>query len=203
MTSLAESGLFTATSVMMGWIGTVSLAAHGIALQLIGLIFMVHVGLANVATIRAGQAHGRGDELGLRRGALVTVLFSLALSVAAVVLFLTVPEVLLGLFIDPDDPVRTQVISVGVGLLVVAALFQIADAGQVVALGLLRGVQDTKIPMIYAGICYWVIGIPLSYILGFTFDFGGVGIWLGLLVGLSLAWITMSVRFWRRSSAIT
>ncbi len=202
LTSLAESGLFTATSVMMGWLGTIQLAAHGIALQLIGLVFMVHVGLSNAATIRAGQAYGRQDGVGLRRGAVVAIAISLGLALLAVVLFLSLPEALLSLFLDPADPARPAVLLAGVGLLSVAALFQVADAGQVMALGLLRGVQDTKIPMIYAGFSYWLLGIPLSYFMGFKWGYGGVGIWMGLVIGLGLAWVTMSVRFWRQSQRV-
>jgi len=198
VTSLAEVGLFMAAAVMMGWIGTVQLAAHGIAIQLASVAFLVHLGLANAATIRAGQAFGRGNEADLRRGALVTIALSAAFATSTVVLFLSFPEYLLGLFLDPDDPARPAVLAVGVGLIVVAALFQVADAGQVLALALLRGVQDTRLPMIFATFSYWLIGLPVSYYLGFVADMGGVGIWLGLVVGLSLAWVTMSWRFWRQ-----
>ncbi len=197
-TSLAEVGLFSASAVMMGWVGTIQLAAHGIALQLASLSFIIHAGLSNVATIRAGQAQGRANMDDLRRGALVTIAISTAIAVVAVVLFLTIPEALLSLFLDPADPARPAVLTAGVGLLAVAALFQMADSGQVVALGLLRGVQDTRAPMIFAAVSYWLVGLPASYYLGFTLNLGGVGIWLGLVVGLTLAWVTMSVRFWRR-----
>ncbi len=203
LTSLAESGLFTATSVMMGWVGTISLAAHGIAIQLVGLIFMIHVGLSNVATIRAGQAYGRRNQDELRQGALAVIVISLGIALGAVALILSIPELLIGLFVDPSDPARPLVIAAGVGLLAVAALFQVADAGQVVVLGLLRGVQDTKLPMIYAVISYWGVGIPLSYYLGFVAGYGGAGIWMGLVVGLSLAWLSMSVRFWGQASRIS
>jgi MATE family, multidrug efflux pump len=197
-TSFAEIGLFSASAVMMGWVGTVQLAAHGIAIQLASLSFIIHAGLSNVATIRVGQAQGLGQESELRRGALVALAISAVVAVVAVVLFLTIPETLLSLFIDPEDPVRPAVLAAGVGLLAMAALFQLADSGQVMALGLLRGVQDTRAPMIYASVSYWLVGIPISYYLGFVRDLGGIGIWLGLVVGLTLAWLMMSVRFWGR-----
>ncbi|MFV2002633.1 MAG: MATE family efflux transporter [Paracoccaceae bacterium] len=197
LTGLAEVGLFSASAIMMGWIGAVELAAHGIAIQLASLAFLVHLGISNVATIRAGQAFGRRDEAELRRGALVGIALSLGFAAITVALFVSIPQTLLGLFVDPDDAARPAVLAAGVGLLYVAALFQLADAGQVMALGLLRGVQDTRAPMIYAAISYWLIGIPLSYYFGFTLNLGGVGIWLGLVVGLSLAWVLMATRFWR------
>ncbi len=202
VTNLAEAGLFTASSLLMGLIGTLELAAHGIALQVISVIFMAHLGLSNAATVRAGRAVGRGDGPGLRRGAAVVAGLSMGFALVAVALCLLLPATLVGLFLDPSDPVRPEVIAIGVVFLAVAALFQLFDAAQVIALGLLRGLQDTGVPMIFAAISYWVVGVPLSWLLGFPLGMGGVGIWLGLVVGLALAALTMSVRFWRRAQAI-
>ena len=203
LTMLAEVGLFSATAIMMGWIGTIQLAAHGIAIQLASLSFLIHLGLANAATIRAGQALGRGDEAELRRGALVVIAISVAIALAAVLVFVSIPHLLVGLFIGPQDPARPAVLAAGVALLYVAALFQMADSGQVMALGLLRGLRDTKAPMIFAAVSYWLIGVPASYVLGFSLGMGGVGIWLGLVIGLLVAWITMMTRFWRRTVRIS
>lgn len=202
ITLLAEVGLFSATTVMMGWIGTVELAAHGIALQLISLAFLIHLGLSNVATIRAGKAFGRKDYGELRRGALVITLISVLLALGAVATFVGVPDLLISMFIDPQDPVKPAVLAAGVSLLYVAALFQLADAGQVIGLGLLRGLHDTRAPMVFAAISYWLIGVPASYVLGFTLGMGGVGIWLGLVFGLAIAWATMMVRFWRKAGRL-
>jgi MATE family multidrug resistance protein len=196
ITNLAEVGLFAAASVMMGWLGTLPLAAHGIGLQVTSAVFMVHVGLSNVATVRAGQAQGRGDVEGLRDGALVVLATSGTVALVTVILFLTVPELLIGLFLAPDDPDRAAVIGIGVTLLAAAALFQVVDAAQVMALGLLRGVQDTRVPMVIAALSYWVVGVPVSYLLGFTLGLGGPGIWLGLAAGLALAGVFMLLRFW-------
>ncbi|MDT8329257.1 MAG: MATE family efflux transporter, partial [Roseovarius sp.] len=144
ITSLAEVGLFAAASVMMGWLGTLSLAAHGIALQVTSVVFMVHIGLSNVATVRAGQAFGRGDGPALRDGAKVVLGMAGAVAVTTMVMFLVVPDILIGVFLDPDDPDRAAVMAAGRQLLAAAALFQLVDAAQVSALGLLRGVQDTR-----------------------------------------------------------
>ena len=199
-TSLAESSLFLASSVMMGWIGTLELAAHGIAIHITAVAFMLHVGLSNAATVRAGQAYGRRDPVGLRDGAKVVVAVSLGLAMLTVGLFLTVPEFLIGLFMDPQEPERAAVIAVGIGFLAAAALFQLADAAQVLALGLLRGVQDTRVPMWIAAFSYWIVGVPASYLMGFTFGLGGVGIWLGLALGLALAGGFLMWRFWGRAA---
>jgi MATE family multidrug resistance protein len=199
LTSLAESGLFAASALMMGWVGTHELAAHGIALEIVSLIFMIHVGLANAATIRSGQAHGLGDLGGLRLVAATGLALVLGIALLAVVLFLVAPEPLIGLFLAPGDPARPAILAIGASLLAVAALFQLADAGQVMALGLLRGVQDTRVPMIYASVSYWLVGIPASYVLGFTLGWGGPGIWAGLAIGLALAFALLVWRFWSRA----
>lgn len=197
ITTVAEVGLFAMSSLMMGWIGPLSLAAHGIAIQVSSLTFMIHLGLANTATIRAGRAVGQGDRQGLRDGALVAIALSGLAAVATVVLFVAVPGPLIGVFVDPADPDRATVVATGVVLLYAAALFQLVDAAQVMALGLLRGVQDTRVPMIYAAISYWLIGVPCSYLLGFVLGWEGPGIWLGLAAGLAAAGVLMMARFWR------
>ncbi|MCM2561381.1 MATE family efflux transporter [Lutimaribacter sp. EGI FJ00015] len=199
ITNLAEVGLFGASSLMMGWLGTLPLAAHGIALQITSAMFMVHLGLSNAATVRAGRALGRGDLPGLRRGGKVIIAVSAVMVTLTVVLFVLAPEPLMALFLSPDDPERGAVIVIGVGLLAAAALFQLVDAAQVMALGLLRGVQDTRVPMVIAAFSYWAVGVPFSYVLGFPLGLGGVGVWLGLAIGLALAGVFMMWRFWRIS----
>lgn len=196
LTNLSESGLFTASAVMVGWIGTAELAAHGIALQLTAVTFMIQVGFSNTATVRAGRAFGRRDALGLKRGAQVVLAMSAFVSLLVVITFLTVPEPLVGVFLAPDDSERDLIIGIGASLLAVAALFQFADSAQVMALGLLRGVHDTKVPMIIAAVAYWPLGLSAGYVLGFTYGFGAVGVWMGLVVGLGVAGILMMYRFW-------
>ena len=195
-TGLSETGLFTATAVMMGWLGTVPLAAHGIALQCAGITFMLHLGISNVATIRAGNAFGRGDREHLAKGAYVVFAMSLVAALLTIVGFLLWLEPLVLAFMQPSEPARDQILIIGVGLLAMAALFQLVDGAQVIALGLLRGVQDTKVPMYMAAFSYWGIGMPCSYIFGFVLGYEGIGVWMGLVVGLASAAILLSVRFW-------
>ena len=199
LTSLAEVSLFAASSVMMGWLGAVPLAAHGIALQLASATFVVHLGLASAATVRVGRALGRRDPLGLRRGAQVVVVTSTLIAALSVVLFLSVPEMLVGLFLDPHDPRRDAVLEVGVVLMVGAALFQMVDAAQAMALGLLRGVKDTRVPLFMAVVAYWGVGLPVSFGLGFGAGMGGIGIWVGLAIGLAVAAGLLMWRFWARA----
>ncbi|ABD54847.1 MATE family efflux transporter [Jannaschia sp. CCS1] len=197
VTLLLEAGLFMATMIMMGWIGTLELAAHGIALQIISVTFMVHIGLSSAATVRTGRAWSKNDAQGLRQAAVAALLLSGVTVAATILLFVALAEPLVGLFVDPSDPLRPQIIAIGASLLIVACVFQLADAAQVMALGLLRGVQDTGVPMVYAFISYWIIGVPLAYWLGFPLGWEGEGIWIGLAMGLAVAGLVLVIRFWR------
>ncbi|SIT83055.1 multidrug resistance protein, MATE family [Yoonia rosea] len=202
VTSLAEGGLFSASAIMVGWIGPIELAAHGIAIQLASLTFMVHIGFSQAATVRAGRALGRRDEISLRRGGMTAIGMSAIYAIVTSLIFLAMPEALVSLFIDPNEPERANLLRIGASLVMVAALFQLVDGLQVLALGLLRGVQDTTVPMVMAAISYWVIGLPVSYLLAFTLGFGAVGLWLGLVIGLAIAAVLLLWRFWGRSVKI-
>ncbi|MCD9146531.1 MATE family efflux transporter [Pseudophaeobacter flagellatus] len=199
LTNLSEVSLFAASAMMMGWLGTIPLAAHGVAVTLAGLTFMVHLGLSNAATIRAGNAYGRGDREHMALGARVVIVMSLVMSFVGMAAFLLLPDQLISLFLDAEDPNKPEILLVGAGLLAMAALFQLTDGMQVIALGLLRGVQDTNWPMLIAAFSYWAIGVPASYLFGFTFGWGGIGIWSGLVLGLSFAGVFLMLRFWRHT----
>ncbi len=197
LTGLAEGGLFQASALMMGWIGTVELAAHGIALEVAALTFMLHVGLSSAATIRIARFDGQGDRDALRQAARVAVVISFGAAILSVLLFVSIPEPIVALFLDLTKPESAAIVAYGSVLLMVAGLFQLADGMQVMALGLLRGVQDTKVPMWLAAVSYWLIGIPCSYVLAFPLGYGGVGLWFGLVIGLVCAAASLMWRFWR------
>ncbi len=199
LTNLSEVSLFAASAMMMGWLGTIPLAAHGVAMTLAGLTFMVHLGLSNAATIRAGNAYGRGDRAHMALGAQVVIAMSLIMAFIGIAAFLLLPDPLISLFLGPQEPNKPEILIVGAGLLAMAALFQLADGMQVIALGLLRGVQDTNWPMVIAALSYWAIGVPASYLFGFSFGWGGVGVWSGLVLGLCFAGVFLMLRFWRHS----
>lgn len=196
LTGLAEAGLFEASAIMMGWIGAVELAAHGIALEAAAIAFMIHVGLSSAATIRVAGFAGTGQPQALRDAARMAMILSVCVAVVVIGLFLTEPAWVIGLFLDESRPDSAAIVAFGVQLLVVAAVFQLADAMQAMALGLLRGIQDTRVPMVIAAVSYWLIGIPSSYYLAFKAGYGGVGLWLGLVVGLVVAGISLMIRFW-------
>ncbi|WP_209425297.1 MATE family efflux transporter [Pararhodobacter sp. SW119] len=194
---LAETGLFAASAIMMGWLGAHPLAAHSIALEITAMFFMVHMGLSNAATVLVGRARGRRDIDGLRAAARASLILSMGVAVATMLVYFTLGEVMVGAFLAPDNPERAVIVPLGVTLLWVAAIFQLADGGQAMAMGLLRGIQDTKMPMVIAAVSYWLIGIPVSYALAFLAGFEGVGLWFGLVVGLMVAAIALTIRFWR------
>ncbi|EFO31466.1 multidrug efflux protein NorM [Roseibium sp. TrichSKD4] len=200
ITIVAEAGLFAASAIMIGWIGTLPLAAHGIALQLSSLTFMVPVGLSQAAMTRVGLAAGRGDKEAVGRAGWSALLVTLSFMFAFAVLFWTIPEQLVSLYLDFENPQAEAVLALGVSYLIVAALFQLVDGGQIIGVNNLRGLGDTTIPLIYALVGYWVIGIALALSLGFGAGWDGVGIWCGLAGGLVTVAILANLRFYRREA---
>ena len=202
LTNLSEAGLFNATAVMMGWIGTAALAAHGIAMEIASVAFMIHMGISNAATVRTGRFFGGGEGRDLRRGAAMALLLSGAVTLVVVTSFLTMPEAMIALFLSPQEADRAAVLAVGVSLLAAAALFQLGDSTQAMVLGLLRGIQDARVPMLITAFAYWMVGVPAGYLLGFHTSLGPQGVWLGLATGLLLAGAMLMARFWRRALAL-
>ncbi len=194
-TLLAEVGLFAASSILMGWLGVIPLAAHGVALQIISVIFMIPFGFSQAATVRVGQAYGRSDALAIDRVAKTALVMSVGVAVLAAIALVVIPEPMIGLFLDEDNADAAAVVALGVPLLAVAAAFQIVDTLQVVSAGLLRGLQDTRVPMIIAVASYWGIGVPAAWVLAFPLGFGAPGVWAGLACGLFLAAIFLTARF--------
>ena len=194
ITSLAEAGLFSASSIMMGWVGQLELAAHGIALQLASITFMLHLGLSDAATIKVSAALGKIDKPQIINECWAALVISLGLSTLAILIFLGLPKFLISAFLNSQDLNANFIVDLGISLLALAALFQLVDGGQALAIHLLRGLHDTTIPMYLAVISYWVIGLPSGYILSFHYNFGAHGIWLGLVIGLGFACLFLFLR---------
>lgn len=193
---VAETALFSAVAVLVGRVGTLELAAHGIAIEISAAMFMIHMGFSNAGTVLVGRARGRSDTEALRAAAKATILISICLALVTMVIYVLYGGWLVGLFLSPDEPARDQIIALGAVLMIVAALFQLADGAQVVAMGLLRGVQDTKVPMWIAAFSYWGIGFPAGYVFGLVLERGAPGIWVGLVLGLGTAGVLLMWRFW-------
>jgi len=193
-----EAGLFSAAALMMGWLGAIQLAAHGIAIQLASLTYMIPLGLSQVASVRVANALGREDQKGIGLAAKAVLLISLVSATIAAFIFLLIPEVLIEFFLSEDEKDANAVIAYAVPLLFMAALFQLVDAIQVSSAGSLRGIKDAKIPMVIAAVCYWPVGLLSAYILAFPLGYGGQGIWGGLVIGLTAASICLTWRFVNR-----
>jgi MATE family multidrug resistance protein len=196
-----EVTMFNAAVFLMGMIGAASLAAHSIAIQLASLTFMVPLGIGQAVTVRVGRAYGAQDRAAVRRAGWaafgLAVVFMAAMSLTMIV----APRLLISAFLDIADPNNAGVIDRTVSFLIFAALFQIADGVQVVGSGMLRGLHDARVPMIFALVGYWVIGLPLGVLLAFPFGLNGIGIWIGLATGLTVVACLMVGR-WRRREAL-
>ena len=193
---LFEGGAFAAATIMMGWLGAVPLAAHQVALSCAALTFMFSLGLSMAVGMRMSAAVGAGEHSRLRPIWGGGVGMGVVLAAAYAVVFLAYGRAISHFFID--DPV---VISTATTLLVVAAIFQTFDGGQVINSAALRGLTDVKVPAVITFVAYWVISLPLGYMLGVRGRFGAAGIWTGLAAGLAFAAILLGVRFFRLTRA--
>ncbi|MEL6751061.1 MAG: MATE family efflux transporter [Pseudomonadota bacterium] len=191
----AEVGMFLTCSLMVGWIGVVELAAHSVALQLASIAFMVPLGLAQAASVRVGNAAGRDDRLAVGRAGHAVMAMALGFVLVAGLLFALLPGPLIRLWLDADNPDLAEIIRIGIPLLYMAAAFQIFDTLQVTASGALRGLQDTQVPMVIMALSYWIVGLGSAYVAAFVLDFGAVGVWAGLVIGLATASVALTWRF--------
>jgi MATE family, multidrug efflux pump len=195
---LFESGAFAAATVMMGWLGAIALAAHQIAINCAALTFMVALGISMAVGMRTSAAVGAGEHPRLRPiwvgGAVMGAAFALVLTAV----FLAYGREISAFFIK--DP---QVISMSTSLLVVAAVFQIFDGNQVINSAALRGITDVKVPALITFVAYWLIALPVGYLLGIRWGYGPTGIWSGLAAGLAAAAVMLGFRFYRRSAVET
>ena len=194
-----EVAIFTSAVWLSGTLGQNPQAANQIALNLASMTFMVASGLSVAAMIRVGNQKGLKNFTELRRIAISIFLLGVIIAVVSAIAFLVLHKVLPTIYVDLDDPINAidtrEVVTIASTLLLLAAVFQISDSLQVVALGALRGLQDVKIPTVLTFISYWAIGFPISYYFGKEEALGSAGIWLGLIAGLTSAAILLFIRF--------
>lgn len=198
LTLVSEVGLFGVAVIMMGWLGTNEVAAHAVAVQCAAISFMVPLGLSQATTIRIGLAQGRGDPYGVGVAGWTSLGLTMAFMAITCATFILFPHQLASIFLNSDLPENTLPISLAVGYLGVAALFQFVDGMQVSMASALRGLSDTRVPMIIALFGFWGVGLSTAYLCGFVFGMRGVGIWLGLAAGLAFVGIVLLIRFMRR-----
>lgn len=196
-----ESSLFMITVMMMGWISTDALAAHQVAIQCAAFTFMVPLGIGMAASVRVGQAAGRGDLQGVRWAGRAALAVSTTYMTLAALAFWLIPRGIVGLYLDLSVPRNEPVVALAVILLRIAAVFQIFDGIQVTAAGALRGLKDTRVPMLISVASYWIVGLTSGYVLGFKAAWGPPGLWWGLVLGLASAAILLVLRFRRSTSS--
>ncbi len=191
-----EVSAFGSAAIMMGWLGVNALAGHQIALNLASISYMMAAGLSTAGMVRVSNQIGRGNFKAMKEAGMVVYAMAMIFMFSTALIFIVFRNYLPTLYIN--DP---EVISLSASLLIIAGLFQLSDGAQVIGLGVLRGMEDVKVPTLITLIAYWVIGLPLGYLLAFEYGYAEKGIWYGLLIGLSLTAFLLYFRFRKLSLA--
>ncbi len=194
-----ESGLFMVTAILMGTLGSTVLAAHQVAIQCASLSFMVPLGFGIATSVRVGHAVGRRDVPGVQSAGFTGIALAATFMLGAAILFWTVPETIIGIFLDTSLSANRSVVELAVYLLGVAAVFQVFDGVQVAAAGALRGLKDTRTPMLIGFFSYWMVGLTTGCVAAFVLGGGALGLWWGLVVGLATASVLLTLRFRRKA----
>ncbi|GAB4021745.1 MATE family efflux transporter [Spirosoma koreense] len=194
LTFFFEIATFSLAVVIVGWLGEDRLAAHQIAINMASVTYMMATGISSAAAIRVSAAVGRGSQREALQAGMAAFLLSISFMSLAALLFLTANDWLVTLYIR-DNP---AVMTIAASLVIMAGFFQLSDGVQVVALGGLRGLSDVNVPTLITLFSYWIVALPLSYVLAFPFKLDAIGVWIGLLAGLTIAAILLSWRFFRR-----
>ncbi|WP_410369511.1 MATE family efflux transporter [Chelatococcus asaccharovorans] len=193
-----EVTIFNAAAFLMGLLSSAELAAHAIAIQIASLAFMVPLGVGQAATVRVGRGYGARDPEAVRRAGWMAFIICMGFMTVTASAMVLLPDLLISVFLDTEDPANAQVIGFAILFLAFAALFQAADGGQAVLIGMLRGLHDTRVPMLIAATGYWIIGLPLGAVLAFPLGWRGAGIWTGLATGLGVVALLLMWRWLRR-----
>jgi len=196
-----EVGLFNATGVVMGLFGADALGAHQLAINFASLTFMVPLGIAQAAVVRVALHLGAGVAAAAVRAGRSAIALAAIFMLAMSALMVAAPLTIIGLYLNLADRANSGVVPIAVSLILIAALFQVLDGVQVVAVGALRGYRDTAVPMLIAAFGYWIVGFTSGWILAFPLGLGPVGLWWGLLLGLAVVTVLLLLRLETRSRA--
>ncbi len=192
-----ESGLFASAAILAGWLGSIQLAAHQIALQTIILTFMLPSGISQATSVYVGNYYAKNDLISVKRYALSGLILGVILSSCAAVMMLMFPEQIINLFMHTEDiQHKEELLTLGISLLVVAAIFQLVDGAQVIAMGILRGLKMSTTPTVITAVGYWLVGFPSAYLL--MDKYGLVGVWTGLGIGLAVTAYMLLTLFKRK-----
>jgi MATE family multidrug resistance protein len=192
---MLEWGLFSSAALLVGWIGTTALAAHQIALQIATILFMVPFGLSLAATVRVGHAVGRHDPGAIRRAGFAAIVLGAIFMAATTVIVIAFRDTIPLLFLGGDAPSVAETVRLCALLLLIGASFFVTDGVQGIAAGALRGLNDTRVPMLFAGVSFWLIGFTSAYGLAFWTGLGVFGIWIGFSLGVGTFAVLLIWRF--------
>ncbi len=201
-TFAVETGLFLAIALLIGWLGPVPLAAQQVALNIVSVAFMVPLAIAQAANVRVGHRVGAGDYPGARCAGLVAIGLGAAFEIAAALLLIAAPHMVIGLYLDPALPGNAETFAIAAGLVNVAIVFQVADGVQCVAGGALRGLGDTRVPFLLATVGYWGVGFPAAWFLTMHAGWGAEGAWWGLAASVMIVAALLTQRFLRHSQVM-
>jgi MATE family multidrug resistance protein len=193
-----EGALFGGAGFLMGLIGVTEVAAHAVALNIAAIAFQVPFGIAQAATIRVGMAYGAADRRWIALAGWTSLTVGIGFMAVTAGAMVIAPRPFVSVYLEVDDPANVRVVALALQFLILAAMFQLFDGAQAVAAGVLRGLQDTRVPMLIALFGYWAAGFGVAVLLGFGADWGGVGIWTGLAVGLAVVSVLLGWRWWAR-----
>lgn len=200
VTYLFESGLFFAAAALMGLISTAALAGHNAVVNVCAITFMIPYALSQAATVRVGFAVGAKRPQAARMAGYVAIGLGICWMLLSATTMWVAPSLLTAIYLDLDDPANAEAVATAATFFTVAAIFQVVDGMQVATQGALRGLKDTTVPMILCGLGYWVFGLGTGVPLAFWFDFGGIGLWWGMAIGLAVSASLLILR-WRQMSA--
>jgi len=194
LSSTMETSTFALVSLFMGSLGMMAVAGHQVAINFSSMMFMIPFGLSTAITTRVGHVAGRNDIAEARHRGYVGIFLATSCMTITALVMLLLPDLIAGMY--TDDPAVQEI---AISLLYMAAIFQISDGLQVSSYGALRGLKDTKFPMVVNFVSYWLVGLPLGYYLGITRGVGPQGLWIGLIVGLTIAAVLHNVRFYKQT----
>jgi len=194
---MLEWGLFSSAALLVGWLGTTALAAHQIALQVATVLFMIPFGVSLAATVRVGHAVGRRDPAATRRAGFAAIGLGAVLMVAATLAVIALRNVIPFMFLGSDSPTNHATAELAATLLLIGATFFVTDGVQGIAAGALRGLNDTRVPMLFSAVSFWLIGFSAAYVLAFPLGRGPIGIWIGFAVSVATYAALLIWRFQR------
>jgi MATE family multidrug resistance protein len=192
----SKAGVFTAASVLIGLLGAAALGAHQLVINCASITFMVPLGLSQAATVRVAYQVGAGRPFAARVAGFVALALGIGFMAAAALVMWIMPRTIIAVYVDIADPANRELVLIARRLIVIAAIFQVFDGMQTIAVGALRGYRDTLVPLLLASLGYWGVGFLGGWIFAFPLGYGAVGLWWGLAIGLATVAVLLTLRLY-------